>query len=221
MSHPIPRWTNVAAMVLAPVFGLIAAVATPGLSSTTKGELTDIAAHPERFHIYALAITISGYLLIPAFFGLMALLREKSPRLSYLAGGLAQIGIVIAVGDGATELMYWKMGVAGHRDLMVSLSDAYDSGSGWIYSIGGLAIVIGSIAMAVGLWRSRVVPRWVGAGVAVGVLANLVGFSVASQPVLIGSYVVLLAVLGRAALALVDRDEAPAPVSRQHAAATV
>ena len=101
MSHPIPRWTNVSALVLAPAVGLVAAVAIPGLSTSTKGELAQVAAHPERFHIYALASAISGYLMVAAVFGLMALLRERSPRTAYLAGGLTQIGTVVAVGDGA------------------------------------------------------------------------------------------------------------------------
>jgi hypothetical protein len=207
MSHPIPRWFNTSSLVLAPAFGLLAACATPGLSTSTRGELVSVAAHPERFHVYALAILISGYLMIPAFFGLMSLMRARSPRWAYLAGGVAQIGIVIAVGDAATELMYWKMGSRG-ADLaeMTALSDRYDAGSGWIYSVGGLAVLVGSVLVAVGLWRTGAVPRWVAVGVAVSTVVNLVGFAAASQPALIASYVLMLAVLGRAALVLLDRD---------------
>jgi hypothetical protein len=213
MSHPIPRWTNVAGLVLAPAAGLVAAMAVPGLSTSTKGEFAQVAAHPERFHLYALAITASGYLTVAAVFGLMALLRERSPRLAYLAGGLTQIGTVIAVGDGAVELMYWKMGVVGHRDLMVTLSDKYDAGTGWIYTIGGLAIIVGTVALAIGLWRTRTLARWAAVSVPVGVVLNIVGFSVGSQPTLVASYVVLLAGFARAALTLVDRDQVGVPLA--------
>jgi hypothetical protein len=213
MSHPIPRWTNVSALVLAPAVGLVAAVAVPGLSTSTKGELAQVAAHPERFHIYALAIAISGYLMVAAVFGLMALLRERSPRTAYLAGGLTQIGTVVAVGDGAVELMYWKMGVVGHRDLMVTLSDRYDAGTGWIYTVGGLSIIVGSIALAVGLWRTGTLARWAAVTVPLGVVLNIVGFATASQPTLIVSYLVLLAGFARAALTLVDRDQVTVPLA--------
>jgi hypothetical protein len=213
MSHPIPRWFNVAALVLAPVTGLIAALAVPGLSTTTQGGLDQVAAHPERFHVYALGILLSGYLIIPAFFGLMSLVRERSPRWAYLAGGLAQIGAVIAVGDAAVEFMYWKMGVATDQAPMIALSDRYDAGTGWIYNVGGLAVTLGSIGLAVALWRTRVVPRWVAVGLAACVLVNIAGFSMASQPMLIASYVVMLGALSRAALVIVDRDEVTVPVA--------
>lgn len=212
MSHPIPRWFNASALVLAPACGLIAALATPGLSSTTHDELTSIAAHPERFHVYAVAILISSYLLIPAFFGLMSLMRVKSPRWAYLAGGLAQVGMVVAVGDAATEFMYWKMGSPGtNRTQMIALADRYDAGSGWIYGIGGMAFVLGCVLVGVGLWRTAVVPRWVAAGVAAFGVVNVVGFASASRPALVASYVVALAVLARAALVILDSDSPSVP----------
>lgn len=213
MTHPIPRWFNVAALVLAPVTGLIAAIVVPGLSTSTKGGLDRVAAHPERFHVYALGILLSGYLIIPAFFGLMNLIRERSPKWAYLAGGLAQIGAVIAVGDAAVEFMYLKMGVATDQAPMIALSDQYDAGTGWLYGIGGLAVTLGSIGLAVALWRTRVVPRWVALGLAACVLLNMVGFSMASQPTLIASYVVMLGALARAALVIVDRDQVTVPLA--------
>ena len=215
MTHPIPRWFDAAALVLAPATGLVAAVAIPGLSTTTQGELDGIAAHSDRFHVYAVCILISSYLLIPAFFGLMELVRERSPRWAYLAGGLAQIGMVVAVGDAAVESMYWAMGSASGRGPMVSLSDRYDSGTGWVYAVGGLAVVVGTLALGVALWRTRVVPRWVALGVAVSVVLNVAGFSAASRPALVASYVVMLAALARAALALVERDTPARVVARR------
>lgn len=206
MSHPIPRWFNATALVLAPATGLIAAVAVPGLSTTTRGELDVIAAHPERFHVYAVGILVSSYLLVPAFFGLMELVRERSPRWAYLAGGLAQIGMVVAVGDAAVESMYWKMGSATDLGPMAALSERYDAGTGAIYALGGLAVVVGTVSLGVVLWRTRVVPRWVALGLAVSMVLNVVGFAAASQPALVASYVVMLAALARAALVLIERD---------------
>jgi hypothetical protein len=216
MSHPIPRWFTAVSLALAPALGLVAACATPGLHSTTRGELVTISAHPERFHVYAVAILLSSYLMVPAFFGLMTLLRTRRPRWGPHAGGLAQVGKIVAGGDAATELMYWKMGSPG-ADLgqMVALSERYDTGSAWVYGIGGLAFVLGSILVAVGLWRTRVLPRWAAAGVGVSSVLNVVGFASANQPVLIASYVVMLAALARAAVATLDEAaEVPSKATR-------
>jgi hypothetical protein len=215
MSHPIPRWSNASALVLAPAFGLVAACATPGLSTTARAQLASVAAHPERFQLYAFAILISSYLMVPAVFGLMALLRRSDVRWAYLAGGVTLVGMVIAVGDAATELMYWKMGSRG-ADLaqMTALSDRYDAASGWVYALGGLSVLVGTGCISVGLWRTRVVPRWTAAGVVSSMVLNIGGFAAASQPVLILSYAVMLVVMARAAIALLDADSDSVGITR-------
>jgi hypothetical protein len=110
--------------------------------------------------------------------------------------------MLVAIGDAATELMYWQMGSPeANHDQMAALADRFESanGSSVIYSIGGLAVIVGTLLVAIGLWRTRVVPRWVGVGLVVGMVANIVGFGSASQPVLVASYVVLLAACARIA----------------------
>jgi hypothetical protein len=183
-------------LVLMPVLGLVAAVALPALRSTRTAEIAAIAAHPDRFYVYALAILLSSYLSVPAFFGVMAVLRERAPLWSVLAGGLAQFGLLVAIGDGATELMYWQMGAPeADQGQMAALAQRYDNAAGAsvVYSLGGLAIVVGTLLIAVMSWRTRVVPRWSAAGLLAGTIANIAGFTMASQPVLAASYVLLLA----------------------------
>jgi hypothetical protein len=212
--HPIARGTYAAALVLAPSAGIIAAAAVPGLQTSTTAQLEAIAAHPGRFQAYALAILVSSYLLVPAFLGLMQLIRQRSPRWAYAAGGLALVGMLVAIGDAATELMYWKMGSAG-TDLstMAALSERYEAGTGFVYAVGGLAFLLGTVLMGVALWRTRVVPRWAAGGLPVSAVLNIGGFAAASQPVLVISYVVMLAVFARAAACLVGSlATAPAPL---------
>jgi len=179
-----------------PVLGLVAALAQPALSPTRTAEVAAIAAHPDRFYVYALAILLSSYLSVPAFFGVMAVLRERAPLWTVVAGGLAQFGLLVAIGDGATELLYWQMGAPGaDRGQMAALADRYENAAGvsLIYSLGGLAIVVGTLLLAVATWRTRVVPRWSAVALLAGTIANIAGFTIASQPVLAASYVLLLA----------------------------
>jgi hypothetical protein len=183
-------------LVLAPLLGLAAAVALPALRSTRSAEVAAITADPGAFYIYALTLLLSSYLSVPAFFGIMVLLRQRAPRWSLLAGGLAQLGLLISIGDAATELMYWQMGAPGaNQGQMVALADRYENAAGaaTVYSVGGLALLVGTVLLTVGLWRTRTAPRWAALGLLVGTVANVVGFSIASRPVLIAGYVALLA----------------------------
>jgi len=209
--HPVARGTYAASLVLAPAAGIVAAVAVPGLQTSSTDQLEAIAAHPGRFQAYALAILVSSYLLVPEFLALMQLVRQRSPRWSYVAGGPALVGMLVAIGDAATELMYGKMGSAGD-DLttMAALSDRYESGTAFVYAVGGLAFLLGTGLMGVALWRTRVVRRWVAVGLPASAVLNIGGFAAASQPVLVLSYVVMLAVLARAAACFVG-VRAPAP----------
>lgn len=203
----LPALTRSAAMVAAPLTGVVAAVALPALAGDPPTEIAALAAHPTRWYVYAIFMLISSCLLAPAVLGVMALLRDRAPRWSVLAGVLAQVGVLIGIGDAAVELVYWQMGAPGaDRAQMVALADRYESalGSSLPFTVGGLAALIGMAALAAALWRTRVAPRWAAVGLLLGTVANVVGFST-SQAVLVGSYVVLLAALTPMALRLAGR----------------
>lgn len=182
-----------ASCIAAPLFGIAAAVAVPGLQSSRGAELNAIAQHQHRFYVYALCILLSSYLLVPAVFAVTGLLRESRGRV--LAGLLAQIGLVVAIGDAAVELMYWKMGRPGAEHAqMTALAKAYEDapGSALIYNIGGIAVLVGMTWLGVLLWRSGAVPRWSAVALPLGTAANIAGFASAAQPILVASYVVLV-----------------------------
>jgi Domain of unknown function (DUF4386) len=190
------------ACVAAPVFGIAAAIAVPGLQDSRSAELTAISQHSGQFFVYAICILVSSYLLVPAVFAIIRLVRTN--RWSLVAGLLAQVGMLVAIGDAATELMYWQMGAYGadHRQ-MTALADRYEnSAASLVYNIGGLAMLVGVVWLGALLWRSRALPRWAAAALPVGALANIAGFTIASQPVLVASYVVLAASLFSAAAAI-------------------
>src|SRR5438046_3755756 len=109
----LSRRLAAAGLFAAPVFGLIAAIVTPALKPTRGEEISAIAAAPGRFCVYALGRLLSSYLLVPAVFALTCLVRTHRPAWAYLAGGLAQLGLLVAIGDAATELMFWQMGAPG------------------------------------------------------------------------------------------------------------
>ena len=102
---------------------------------------------------------------------------------------------------------------------MVALSDRYESATGWIYTIGGLSLVVGSVLLGVALWRTRTLPRWAAVALPASIVLNIVGFSVASQPVLVLSYVVALTAFAPAAVETVRPEPRTAERSAVHAPA--
>ena len=131
------------------------------------------------------------------------LLGQTRPVWAIVAGCLAQFGILVGIGDSATELMFWQMGAPGASlGQMTALATRYDAAPGavLVFMIGGLAALCGTLLLAAGLWRARAVPAWTAIAVAVGTIANIAGLSAASVPVTIASYALLLAAFGRIAL---------------------
>ncbi len=194
-----------AACVAAPLTGLVAALVTPALRTTASAELSAASAQPGRFYLYAICMLLSGYLLVPAVFALVELVRPARPGWALVAGVIAQTGMLVAVGDAAVELMFWQMGQPGaDPGQMTALADRYDAapGAALVYTIGGLATLVGVVMLGVLLWQSRALSLGAAVALPIGALANVVGFSIASQALLAGSYLILLVCFLPAATAL-------------------
>ncbi|HVU78892.1 MAG TPA: hypothetical protein VHC67_15050 [Gaiellaceae bacterium] len=200
MPTPFKKAIGVA-MLLAPITGLVSALASPPLHGDTAAGLAEVGRHSDRFFVYALFITVSCWLFVVAVIGLVALVAERAPRLAVAGGALALIGTLVAVGDGTVELMYWAMGSpAADRAQMVALSDRYDGGTSLFFTLGGLALLAGLLVIAVVLWRQRLAPVWAAFGVPLFAVVNIVGFSMASNAVVALSNVLLLVVFAAFAL---------------------
>ncbi len=203
MFQNLPRKAAGWSLILAPLLGLIAVCAWPTLRSSDRAQIAAIAAHPGRWYVFSLFLLLSTYLLVPAVLALMRLLRQSRPTWAFLAGSLALLGVLVGIGDSATELVYWQMGTRGASlSQMTALAGRYESapGASLIYMIGGVALLCGMVLLSAGLWRSRTVPAWAAAGTAVATILNIVGLSSASVPLAIASFAVMLAAFGRIAV---------------------
>jgi hypothetical protein len=209
MRTTIARTTIGASLILVPVLNLVSALcADAAVAPDHRTELAGIAAHPTRFYLYAITQLVGAYLFIPAFLGVKDVLRERRPRWADLAGGVVLLSMLIAIGDAATELMYWQMGAAGvNLDAMATVADSYENaaGSSLVYAIGGVALMVATIALAIGLWRSKATPWWAALAIPVSILANIFGYASGSKPLLVVSAVVLLVGFGRIAATILAR----------------
>ena len=192
-----------AALIAAPLLGLVATCAWPPLRADDRAQIVAITAQPGRWYIFSLFILLSSIMLVPAVLALMRLLGQTRPLWALFAGCLAQFGILVGIGDSATELMFWQMGSPGASlGQMTALATRYDAAAGaaLVFMIGGLAALCGTVLLAAGLWRARAVPAWTAIAVAVATIANILGLSAASVPVTIASYALLLAAFSRIAV---------------------
>ena len=146
MFQNLPRKAAGWSLILAPLLGLIAVCAWPTLRSSDRAQIAAIAAHPGRWYVFSLFLLLSTYLLVPAVLALMRLLRQSRPTWAFLAGSLALLGVLVGIGDSATELVYWQMGTRGASlSQMTALAGRYESapGASLIYMIGGVALLCG------------------------------------------------------------------------------
>ena len=131
MEVQLSRKAACLSLILAPLLGLVAVCAWPPLRTGDRAQVAAIAAHSGRWYVFALFILLSSYLLVPAVLALMGVLRPHRPRWAALAGSLALLGVLISIGDSATELMYWQMGARGASlSQMASLAARYNSAPG-------------------------------------------------------------------------------------------
>jgi len=199
----LPRTAAAASLITAPLLGLVAACAWPPLRAGDRAQIAAISAQPGRWYIFSLFILLSTIMLVPAVLALMRLLGQSRPVWALIAGSLAQLGILIGIGEAATQLMIWQMGAPGASlGQMAALVARYNAapGAALIFMIGGLATLSGTLLLSAGLWRAHAVPAWTAIAVAVAMIANIVGLSANSVPITIASFALLLAAFARIAV---------------------
>ncbi|HTQ93161.1 MAG TPA: hypothetical protein VMK84_27080, partial [Streptosporangiaceae bacterium] len=127
----LPRAAAAASLIAAPLLGLAAACAWPPLRSGERAQIAAISAQPDRWYIFSLFILLSSIMLVPAVLALMRLLGHSRPVWALIAGSLAGLGILIGIGDSATQLVFWQMGSPGASiSQMAALATRYNSAPG-------------------------------------------------------------------------------------------
>jgi hypothetical protein len=199
----LPTLANRVALVAAPLFFLFSGLAVPALKSGDNAQLALIAAHPTGWYLFTLFSIVGSLFLVPAAAALMNATRDGAARSAIIGGGLLQLGAYVALIDSATQLVYWKMGrPVADRAAMASLLHRYENApaASIIFAVGALALVAGSVLLAVALTRTRIAPLWAGALLPLGMVANIAAFVGSSRLLLIASSVALLVPLGFVAL---------------------
>jgi hypothetical protein len=213
----LPKLVIGSSLVLAPLAYLVSTLVAPPLLSGDAEQLAAMGRELDRTYVFGLFTIVGTILLVPALVGVMQLLRERSPWLGYIGGGLVELGLLIAIGDSFLTLVDWQMAKqAGDRTEMAALLNNLDNAAGLttLFAVGGLGIMVGGVLLGIGMLRSRTVPWWAAVAFPAGAILNILGFSMHSLPVLDASAVLLLASLGPVAVKLFSPPTAHTTTAR-------
>lgn len=202
------RGTAVAgSLVSGPLLLLASGLALPSLSDSPVEMAQD---HPAGYGFFAIAGLLGSLPLLVALLALSLQVAERMPRAGAVAVVLTFIGNAFAIADWGSELVTAQMGAQGlDTQAMEALREQVDTAPAVqaVLQVAGLATLVGTIVLAVGIARAHVGPVAGAVGLPLGVLGNIAGFASGSTVVLtVGN-----AIMAAAMVLLAVRWLRPAP----------
>lgn len=199
------------AMVLAPVLLIFNELLTPvnHESDSAAEQLASVVREPGRYGLLMLGMLAGMVLLIPATLTLMRLVRGRGAWWGLIGGYAVMLGLImfcVSIGAMALTLTVFADLPADQTVAMEPGVAAINDGKGvlWVPLFGlFFGLTLGSVVLAVGLWRSMAVPRWAAVAFPLGWWLFLLG---PSQAVRALGPAVLLVVLGVVAWQSLRRD---------------
>jgi hypothetical protein len=152
-----------AGLVLSAVLALVSVALQPDLPSDHAARLAALHAAGAKAAISATAFLLQQLPFAVAVLGLGHLLRRRTPRLSTTGVVLGVLGAFGHTVFGGISMVYLLMaGDPSRRSTYAVLYQKLESSPVMLFSLIGLAgTVFGLLVLAVALWRSGLVPRWV------------------------------------------------------------
>jgi hypothetical protein len=222
-----------ACLVLGPALFFLGVVIRPHGVDETGSELLAYARDGgAAVQLHDLVLIAATFLLVPAFVGVMHLLRHRAPLLGYLGGGLALMGLVSFLGVVALDGVALEM--VGHGTAQADMAAVLDQAMHrdpivitmtMVFVVGHIA---GTMLLGIGLYRAQVIPVVAAAAVAVSQPLHFVAHQFESTPldaVAFALFAAGLASLGLRVLRMPDaewdaepagpRSTTPAALSRQ------
>jgi len=169
----------------AAVIGLIGAVVTSAVWSLLEPAFP--AGYAERLAaieeggtgatISAAMFPVSQLFMLAAVLAIAHLIRSGAPILSNLGATLAVVGVIgHAVFAGSALMTVTMAHDPANRDVYASLAEDFESSPFIAFAAAGLlGTVLGLLLLSIGLWRSRVTPRWVPATLWAFLVVEFVG----------------------------------------------
>jgi hypothetical protein len=196
-------------LIAGPALFVIASLLDPAWDSDHAVYLQEVADGEGRYAVSGVLWTLGSLLFIAGTLGLIKLLRGRGVSLGQVGAGLITVGLIGLTAVLAFNAFDIAMADAENREAMVELSESLEDSAllmGYFFAFFLGGIVLGSILLAIALFRRRVVPIWSPILLLVSIV---VGFFAEASVLSAISFAVLLAALAPLAmriLALTDAD---------------
>ena len=196
------------ALLAAPIIVIAGTLAQPTLSDDAASQVAALTDHRGAMITGTALSTIAVVLLIGGLIWFALALAPRAPRLAMAGGVLGVFGSLVVLFENSVAAAFPAIVGGLDRIQAAFVLDRIHSGAA-ITALGPLSI-IGDIGLALlGLAAVKAgAPRWAGAAIAVGALAEGAGFATGSKALVIIAFAVLFLGLLQAVRTLVA---SPAP----------
>ncbi len=194
--------------------GLSSTLVTPRFSSGMEGELAFVAAHPTRYSAGFLLVLLTFFLLGPAIFALLPLLRRRGALLAHVGAPLALVGCYFhgaIIGFALTEVP-----IAPRADALALSHVIYDHPVFMMVLMPFFGFYLGYLLLTIALWRAGVIRWWIGAIIVVGLLSEFIGPSAWHPIPMFVGLLIGLGSVGRTILQMSDDAWVRGPVDAPH-----
>ena len=167
-------------LFITPLLLLAGALVGPDLGDDAAEEIAKIADDKELYVISGYLFLIAPLLFVPGMIGVIHLMRRRGVTLGQLGAAMIMIGALITIaffGWGLVEYVASTEDGLDPGQMAKLFDEAEDSALGFPVFIFGfvIGIGIGSILLAIALWRSGVVPVWSPIALVLSTLVNFAG----------------------------------------------
>jgi len=196
------------ALLAAPIIVIAGTLVQPTLSDDAASQVAALTDHRGAMITGMALSTIAVVLLIAGIIWLALVLAPRAPRLAMAGGILGVSGLLAVLSENSVAAAFPAIVGGLDRTQAAFVLDRIHSGAA-ITALGPLSI-IGDIGLALlGLAAVRAgAPRWAGAAIAIGALAEGAGFATGTKALVIIAFAVLFLGLLQAVR---TRAASPAP----------
>lgn len=157
------RTCAAAGLLLTPVIAIAWTALMPPFPAGYAERLAAIDEGGASAAVSAALFVLMQLPMLAAVLGIAHLIGQRAPVLASLGAVLSVLGVLgHSVWGGVMLVATVMAGDTDNRTLYAELLESVETSPVMIVSaFGGLGMVLGTVVLAAGLWRSQVAPRWV------------------------------------------------------------